>query len=40
MAALKGHDTSVQEEKVGKLSEVFLVNRLDKRTKVSTLSFL
>lgn len=36
IAALKGHDTSVQEEKVGKQSEVFLVNRLDQRTKVST----
>ncbi|XP_065777400.1 centrosomal protein kizuna isoform X4 [Muntiacus reevesi] len=37
IAALKGHDTSVQEEKVGKLSEVFLVNRLDQRTKATAL---
>nr|XP_020734056.1 centrosomal protein kizuna isoform X3 [Odocoileus virginianus texanus] len=37
IAALKGHGTSVQEEKVGKLSEVFLVNRLDQRTKATAL---
>ncbi|XP_043335311.1 centrosomal protein kizuna isoform X3 [Cervus canadensis] len=37
IAALKGHDTSVQEEKVGKQSEVFLVNRLDQRTKATAL---
>ncbi|XP_060982449.1 centrosomal protein kizuna isoform X2 [Dama dama] len=37
IAALKGHDTSVQEEKVEKQSEVFLVNRLDQRTKATAL---
>lgn len=36
IAALKGHDTFVQEEEVAKLSGVFLVSKLDQRTKVNT----
>lgn len=37
IATLKGHDTSVQEEEVAKLSEVFLVSKLDQRTKPTAL---
>ncbi|XP_068843695.1 centrosomal protein kizuna [Capricornis sumatraensis] len=37
IATLKGHNTSVQEEEVAKLSEVFLVSKLDQRTKPTTL---
>ncbi|XP_061292368.1 centrosomal protein kizuna isoform X2 [Bos javanicus] len=37
IAALKGHDTFVQEEEVAKLSEVFLVSKLDQRTKATAL---
>ncbi|XP_040104554.1 centrosomal protein kizuna isoform X5 [Oryx dammah] len=37
IAILKGHDTSVQEEEVAKLSEVFLVSKLDQRTKATAL---
>ncbi|XP_017912753.1 PREDICTED: centrosomal protein kizuna isoform X3 [Capra hircus] len=36
-ATLKGHDTSVQEEEIAKLSEVFLVSKLDQRTKPTAL---
>ncbi|XP_055286732.1 centrosomal protein kizuna isoform X1 [Moschus berezovskii] len=37
ITALKGHDTSVQEEEVEKLSEVFLISKLDQRTKATAL---
>ncbi|KAL1287538.1 KIZ [Ovibos moschatus] len=37
IATLKGHNTSVQEEEVAKLSEVFLVSKLDQRTKPTAL---
>ncbi|XP_019828817.2 centrosomal protein kizuna isoform X2 [Bos indicus] len=37
IAALKGHDTFVQEEEVAKLSGVFLVSKLDQRTKATAL---